>query len=306
MSARPKTTNALVVDSYRRTGNVHKSAIELGVSHSTIHRRLQKLGLVEVNRFTQADFDRIDAEYESFAAVGRLSEFASSMGREKANICKIARERGLTNQSRPKPWVLSGIPKWKDKPHPRGAAGMRHSDETKAIISKKSKQNWVTMKVFGIGNMTHANLQKLSDRTSARAASIPSSATYSRTKGGYRDDLGPHNYFRSSWEANYARYLNLLQKMKIIDNWEFEPETFWFLAIKRGVRSYRPDFLVRYRGEAKPVYVEVKGWMDPKSKTKIARFVKYYPQHKLEVIAEKEYRALGARWKSSIPNWEGK
>jgi hypothetical protein len=131
---------------------------------------------------------------------------------------------------------------------------------------------------------------------------LPGSQTRT-AKAGKRDGLGDH-YFRSAWEANYARYLNRLMKMKIVERWEFEPETFWFENIKRGVRSYKPDFKVWYMREQKPVYVEVKGWMDAKSKTKIRRFAKYYPQHKLEVVDEKAYKHIKSEWSSAIKDWE--
>jgi hypothetical protein len=120
---------------------------------------------------------------------------------------------------------------------------------------------------------------------------------------GVRPDIGPM-FFHSKMEANYARYLNLLQSMGAIESWRYEPETFWFLAIKRGVRSYKPDFRVQYRNEATPVYVEVKGYMDAKSRTKIARFKKYYSQHRLEVVGQKEYEATRRKWASAIPTWE--
>lgn len=126
---------------------------------------------------------------------------------------------------------------------------------------------------------------------------------FRRSRAGKRSDLGDF-HFRSSWEANYARYLNLLIKMKVVESWEFEPKTFWFLTIKRGVRSYKPDFLVKYKNESSPVYVEIKGWMDPKSKTKIRRFRKYYPEEKLEIVSKKEYTSLKSKWSTAIPNWE--
>jgi hypothetical protein len=134
------------------------------------------------------------------------------------------------------------------------------------------------------------------------------------SKAGKREGLGDH-YFRSAWEANYARYLNLLIKMKVVDRWEFESETFWFENIKRGVRSYKPDFKVWYKPKYQtdpvypkyqihPVYVEVKGWMDAKSKTKIKRFAKYYPQHRLEVVDEKAYKHIKSQWSGAIKDWE--
>ena len=124
------------------------------------------------------------------------------------------------------------------------------------------------------------------------------------TKSGKRADLGDI-FFRSAWEANYARYLNLLIRFKVVERWDFEPETFWFNKIKRGTRAYLPDFRVFYRHDSsRPVYVEIKGWMDSKSKTKIERFKRYYPQHKFEFVGQKEYNAIRNKWRSAIPNWE--
>jgi hypothetical protein len=120
---------------------------------------------------------------------------------------------------------------------------------------------------------------------------------------GVRSDIGPM-YFHSKMEANYARYLNLLQHMGVVESWRYEPETFWFLAIKRGTRSYKPDFRVLYANERAPVYVEVKGYMDKKSKTKIGRFRKYYPQYRLEIVGQTEFAAIKRKWASAIPTWE--
>jgi hypothetical protein len=251
----------------------------------------------------------LESEYETAAAAGKLSELAVSMGRTKYFICRQAKLLGLTNQKRSKPYAIgkTGI-SWGsagNPPHPRGALGHKHSISTKLAISLKSKKTWATWKAFSIGEMSPERRQAKSDFQVARMVSSPASANYSRTKSGRRSDLGDI-FFRSSWEANYARYLNLLIKLKIVREWQYEPETFWFEAIRRGVRTYKPDFRVWYVGDNQPVYVEVKGWMDPKSKTKIARFRKYFPHHKLEVVAAKQYRAITQKWKSSIPTWEGK
>ncbi len=73
-------------------------------------------------------------------------------------------------------------------------------------------------------------------------------------------------YARSTWEGNYAKYLEMLRSKAMIRSWKHEPKEFWFLKIRRGVRSYKPDFKVVNR-EGQVEYHEVKGWMDPKSKT---------------------------------------
>lgn len=114
-----------------------------------------------------------------------------------------------------------------------------------------------------------------------------------------------NQHFRSSWEANYARYLNWLQVKGDILRWEFEPDTFWFEAIKRGVRSYLPDFKVWDADGGQPYYVEVKGYMDAKSRTKLKRMKKYHPAVKVELFDAKRYKVLDRRMKNTLPGWEG-
>lgn len=124
---------------------------------------------------------------------------------------------------------------------------------------------------------------------------------YSRGRMGTRPDLG--FYVRSSWEANYARYLKWLQSKGQIFKWEYEPERFEFTAIKRGTRSYLPDFKVWDKEDAKPYYIEVKGWADPKSITKAKRMAKYYPEIEVRTVGKTEYNAL-KKWAGMIPHWE--
>jgi len=122
-------------------------------------------------------------------------------------------------------------------------------------------------------------------------------------KAGWREIGGTRKYYRSLWEANYARYLEWLRFNGQLQNWEHEPETFWFEAIKRGVRSYLPDFKVT-ENNGDIVYHEVKGYMDAKSKTKIKRMAKYHPDVKLIVIDRKGYTAIKNKISSAIEGWE--
>jgi hypothetical protein len=108
------------------------------------------------------------------------------------------------------------------------------------------------------------------------AAANKAAATRRQTKAGWREIGGKRNYYRSMWEANYARYLEYLKRHHLIMDWEYEPVTFWFESIKRGVRSYKPDFRVT-DSDGAVVYHEVKGFMDTKSATKLKRMSKYYP-----------------------------
>jgi hypothetical protein len=125
--------------------------------------------------------------------------------------------------------------------------------------------------------------------------------TIRQWKAGRRPDLG-NIYFRAKWEANYARYLNMLKKLKAIHKWEYEPDTFWFEKIKRGVRSYKPDFKVWDRQGSDPYYIEIKGYLDQKSRTKLKRMAKYYPHIRVDVVSKKEYAEIRKRWADST--WE--
>jgi hypothetical protein len=100
---------------------------------------------------------------------------------------------------------------------------------------------------------------------------------------GWREIDGRQIYFRSDWEYKFAKYLQLHKQSNVIQDWEHEPQTFWFDAIRRGTRSYLPDFKV-LNPDGTHYWAEVKGYMDAKSRTKIKRFRKYYPNEQLVVI----------------------
>ncbi len=109
-------------------------------------------------------------------------------------------------------------------------------------------------------------------------------------KQGWYEIAGERRYFRSSWEYKYACYLQMLITANEIKYWKFEPKTFWFLKILRGVRSYKPDFEVTLPDDSIE-YHEVKGWLDPKSKTKLKRMAKYYPDERIVLRDSKWFKA---------------
>ena len=135
-------------------------------------------------------------------------------------------------------------------------------------------------------------------------------------------DLGP-TVFASGWERDFARFLNLLTAWKVIEDWEYEPQTFTFqgLGYKRGPFTYRPDFVVRYKGrirkdvrelleeifeEVKPgetVYIEVKGQETGNDRSKWRRFRKHVTDN-LEVVKRDKMMKIQAGFAPVIPNWE--
>ena len=136
-----------------------------------------------------------------------------------------------------------------------------------------------------------------------QTASIPSHHRMGSWKAGWRVIAGRRIYARSRWEANYARYLQFLKEHGQIQEWEHEPETFWFGGIKRGVCSYLPDFRVTYAG-GRIEYHECKGWMDARSKTKLRRMAKYHPEIKLRLITGDWFRSQRLKLRAIIPEWE--
>lgn len=124
---------------------------------------------------------------------------------------------------------------------------------------------------------------------------------------GWKEIDGRKIYFRSNWEYEFALWLQRLKEANTIKDWEHEPETFWFNEIRRGTRSYLPDFKVTHL-DGSHYWVEVKGYMDAKSRTKIKRFRKYYPNESL-LVADSEWfkknikpikiwEAVDGEWKS--------
>jgi len=107
-------------------------------------------------------------------------------------------------------------------------------------------------------------------------------------------------YFRSSWEFYYSLFLEKLkQEGKILD-WAHEPKVFWYEGIKRGTRSYLPDFMITHLNGSEE-YVETKGYMDNASKTKIKRMGIYHPEIKLRVVEKDWFKQNLKACKALVP-----
>ena len=112
---------------------------------------------------------------------------------------------------------------------------------------------------------------------------VRSKRFFTRSHQEWHEVGGCRKFFRSRWEWKYAEYLEKLKQLGEIKSWEHEPKTFWFEAIKRGVRSYKPDFLVT-NPDGSHYWVEVKGYYDSKSLTKLKRFKKYFPKEEIHTV----------------------
>jgi len=186
----------------------------------------------------------------------------SKYGEKRKKFLKQKEERGLDNYDRKryKHWTQT----------PKGSDHLRK-------INKDRKFTEETKKMM---SLTRAKMLKENP-----------SLIYSNSNGGIREDLNSQ-YFRSNWEANYARILNMLSI-----EWEYEKYSF---SLSDG-STYTPDFKI---GEKE--FVELKGWLDEKSKKKIKLFLEEYPQYDLDLIDEHKYYSLRNLFKHKIEKWEGK
>lgn len=173
-------------------------------------------------------------------------------------------------------------------------------------MREKSKES--SLKKYGVDHWTKSEgaKDKLSSISKGRKFSIEArknmsigasnrvrnkrELTYTSAKGGCREDLNGM-YFRSCWEANFARILNLQGK-----KWEYEPATF---ALSSG-KSYTPDFFCDGK------YFELKGRMTENCYEKIRMFREEYPNVSIELIDSAKYDDLRVQYKHLIPFWEGK
>jgi len=132
------------------------------------------------------------------------------------------------------------------------------------------------------------------------------------TTGGKRADLNGA-YFRSAAEANIARLFTHL-----MIPWEYEPQEFKF-PLDHGTQSYLPDFRIDLRPWADPrrstqgcpsgflklapeqSWVEVKGWMNATSQTKLSRFFQYHPEEaqQLLLLVDRPMQS-SAKWKKGF------
>jgi hypothetical protein len=237
---------------------------------------------------------------------GGLRELATKLDRDFHNVCRKARRLGLTRNTRPMnehriAEMSADRKKWhQTHEHPRGALGHRHDEATLRTISKKVRAAWDDPE--SALNSDECRQKRSDFMKDQHATARRPENTYSRCLRGRRDDLGD-TFFRSSWEANYARYLNLLKARGEIVSWSYECRVFEFHEIKRGTRSYMPDFLVVFT-DGRHEWHEVKGWMDDASRLRLARMAQYYPDEKLVVVDKHWFASARRSIAPAIPNWE--
>lgn len=247
-----------------------------------------------------------------------LNELSNILGRSRWSVAMRASRLGVCEPSRPMteshrskcaeanrrraknltPEQLRNISEklkeWHSKnEHPKGMLGKKHRQKSKDAMSLKKKN--IPVPFERTVRQMKTRLEKYGTLSPVRKGTT--------WKSGWRTIGGQKKYFRSRWEANYARYLEFQKQHGLIKSWEHECEIFWFNGIKRGCVSYLPDFKVT-NTNGSIEYHEVKGWMDAASKTKIKRMAKYFPEIKLRILDANWYRSNSRKLSGLIKDWE--
>lgn len=314
-----KATTDQLKQAYSELKSLKKVAEKFGMCAQSVHQRLNNSGVktTQSGLWTPEQVSKIIDWYGLNLPKNKfnLQGLADSLGKTKNQICLKAKKLGLTNTQRVydvkkdkvrfktkeslsahisatrKAWIARNG-------HPRGSLGMKHTQKTKKLISISSKNKW--------RSMTKKQQEDRTEKAVITRIAKNTASHHSRGaswKAGWRD-IGPQRiYARSRWEANIARMLELRRLAGDLVSWEHEPVTFWFEKIKRGVRSYKPDFRVIEDGK-EPYFIEVKGWMDARSKTTLKRMKKYHPSVKIDVIDSKRYAIIKKQLQYIVEGWE--
>lgn len=312
--------DAYLLEQYGKASTLEIGAY-LGRTPESVRNRRYWLGAPHTaRRWTEDELASLRSAYDvEYSEDIDLEALAASFGREKANVCRKARELGMTDQSREKKRIKANRRKFDTKEelsahmsecikahfakngHPRGMAGKTHSQDTKNHLGAVSKARWQEM----TDEDRLEQSTKMLKSKIAKYGRVAPNVSRGNWKAGWRIIGGIRKFYRSRWEANYARYLEWLKQRGDISDWKHEPETFWFDAIKRGVRSYLPDFRV-WENDGSTLLHEVKGWMDARSRTVLRRMAKYHPGEKIVLIESKSYEQIEKKLGRLIDGWEWK
>lgn len=303
-----RVSNEELIRVYQEQGTLSKAAAVVGLNRASIGERLKKLGITTpVNVLTDDEKLQIKIFYEAgfLRADGTLDSFCKALGRTKPFVSRYAREAGLTSRNRiiaeaeckavglrTKAWIA------KDG-HPRGMLGKKHTPETLVRLGEASLEMWAALS-------TEQRQAQIDKKYHARLLSPKPMATHesgmAKTwKAGWREIGGKRSFYRSRWEANYARVLQHELEQGTILSWEHEPDRFQFTNHEIGCRSYLPDFKVlTSTGIA---YHEVKGWLDERSKSIFRLMAAEYPEVQIVVINATWFKA-NKHYQFILNDWE--
>ena len=206
-----KATSEQLISAYNEHNNVWKVAEIFGTCGQSVWERLKRLGVINpMNLLTDEEKNQIRIFYEDGFEVGdgKLAEFAKKIKRTVPFISKYARSIFLSNMKRKlceeriEQQKKSVSDSFKKNGHPKGMLGKKKTPES-------------------IGRQVRARKKYFDSLTTMQKKLIAEKAVVTRRKNGtdnnhrgtwkadWRTIGGKRKFFRSRWEANYARYLVL-------------------------------------------------------------------------------------------------
>jgi len=263
-----KATNKQLLESYERLGNIWKVAPEFNMCGQSVWERLKKLGIEDKDKWTKEQLRILRNTYShNTTSPLNLRKLSQIIGKSKTSISRKARGIGLvTNYNRTKDITV------------KLNLSLRMKERAKKHQYNHGFREIRICPICGkFFDTTHSN-EAISCSANCSYQLPRRKERFSNRRGGKRADLN-NIYFRSSWEANYARYLNYLIKQGNIIKWEFEPTTF---PLKNG-NLYTPDFRITF-STGHIEYHEVKGWDYPKGIIARQQFNHCFPHLKLILI----------------------
>jgi len=101
-----KATDEELIEAYNELKSVWKVADKFNMAGQTVWERLKRLGVIKPKRFTEDEINFIKEHYNEYADAGKLEELCRILDRPKTSVVRKARQLGLTNQRRNKPYAI--------------------------------------------------------------------------------------------------------------------------------------------------------------------------------------------------------
>lgn len=301
-----KISNEELIKAYSELHSIWKIAKLYNMCGQSVHERLKKLGINNsINILSEKEKQQIrDLYINGFkSGDGKLDDLCKEINRTKQFISRYAKSINLTNRHRKNSDTIKKQRSITSKEylikhgHPKGMLGKNHSIKTRKRFSIIRTEEYKNMPEI---EKKRRSFKAIKTKIDKYGSCFNTNGDTKKTwKAGWREIDTRYYYFRSRWEANYARYLQSLKENKLIFDWLYEPDVLYF---ENEHKSYIPDFKIICKNN-NIQYHEVKGWYDERSKCIFSLMKKYYPNVTLLIINGKWFNN-NKRVLNSIPNWE--